>query len=141
MIASVVVAVVAVVVLAYAIALYNRLVRSRQMAAEGWSGIDVQLKRRSDLVPNLVEAVKGYAGHERATLEEVTALRNQAQAVPQAVLAQLKEGGRIACLFMEKALGVVRLGYKIDGAVAWRYAFNASAPVLPGFAAEKEFAL
>ncbi len=82
MIASVVVAVVVIVVLAYAVALYNRLVRSRQMAAEGWSGIDVQLKRRSDLVPNLVEAVKGYAGHERATLQEVTELRNQARAVP-----------------------------------------------------------
>jgi len=82
---TLVVAVVAVVIaglLAYGIALYNRLVRSRQMAAEGWSGIDVQLKRRSDLIPNLVETVQGYAGHERATLREVTELRNQARAMP-----------------------------------------------------------
>jgi protein-L-isoaspartate(D-aspartate) O-methyltransferase len=72
---------------------------------------------------------------------DVIIIEGAAEIVPQALLDQLKEGGRIACLFMEKALGVVRLGYKIDGAVAWRYAFNASAPVLPGFAAEKEFAL
>lgn len=82
MIASVVVAAIAVLGVAYGIALYNRLVRSRQMAAEGWSGIDVQLKRRADLVPNLVESVRGYAGHERATLQEVTELRNQARAAP-----------------------------------------------------------
>jgi LemA protein len=66
----------------YAIAVFNRLVRLRQMVNEAWSGIDVQLKRRSDLVPNLVEAVKGYAAHERTVLEEVTALRGAARTVP-----------------------------------------------------------
>ena len=64
-------AVVAAVVV-YAIVVFNGLVRTRQMANEAWSGIDVQLKRRSDLVPNLVDSVKGYAGHERSVLEEVT---------------------------------------------------------------------
>src|SRR5262249_27451129 len=49
----------------YAVAVYNRLVRQRNMVREGWSGIDVQLKRRTDLVPNLVETVKAYAAHER----------------------------------------------------------------------------
>jgi protein-L-isoaspartate(D-aspartate) O-methyltransferase len=61
--------------------------------------------------------------------------------VPDAILDQLKEGGRIGCLFMEGALGVVRIGYKIDGDVTWRFAFNASAPVLPGFAKEAAFTL
>jgi LemA protein len=56
---------------------YNRLVRSRQMAQEGLSGIDVQLKRRADLIPNLIETVKGYMGHERQVLERVTELRIQ----------------------------------------------------------------
>lgn len=56
---------------------YNRLVRSRQMALEGLSGIDVQLKRRADLIPNLIETVKGYMGHERGVLEKVTELRAQ----------------------------------------------------------------
>lgn len=66
----------------YVIAVYNGLVRSRQMMREAWSGIDVQLKRRADLIPNLVETVRAYAGHERATLEEVTAARASAQNVP-----------------------------------------------------------
>jgi LemA protein len=67
----------------YAVILFNRLVRTRQMAHEAWSGIDVQLKRRADLVPNLVEAVKGYAAHERGVLEEVTKLRGEAGALPR----------------------------------------------------------
>src|SRR3954471_5317820 len=72
--------VIAVVVLAvlYAIATYNRLVRARNLVREGWSGIDVQLRRRSDLVPNLVEAVKGYAAHERALFDDIAAKRTSA---------------------------------------------------------------
>ena len=61
----------------YGVILFNRLVKSRQLTREGWSGIDVQLKRRADLVPNLVEAVKGYAGHERALFDEIARLRAQ----------------------------------------------------------------
>jgi LemA protein len=67
---------------AYVIYLYNRLVSTRQMSEEAWSGIDVQLKRRADLIPNLVDTVKGYASHEREVLQRVTELRTQAQAVP-----------------------------------------------------------
>lgn len=66
----------------YVVMIYNGLVKSRQMAEEAWSGIDVQLKRRADLIPNLIETVKGYAAHEKGTFEEVVKLRNQAQAVP-----------------------------------------------------------
>jgi LemA protein len=71
----------------YAVILFNRLVRTRQMAHEAWSGIDVQLKRRADLVPNLVEAVKGYAAHERGVLEEVVKLRGAAGALPREDIA------------------------------------------------------
>lgn len=74
-------AIVAVVVI-YAIVIYNGLVRARQMKEEAWSGIDVQLKRRADLIPNLIETVKGYAAHEKETLEKVVELRNRAQALP-----------------------------------------------------------
>lgn len=62
----------------WAIALYNRLVRLRQHVRESWSDIDVQLKRRHDLIPNLVATVKGYAAHESEVLEKVTRLRAEA---------------------------------------------------------------
>jgi LemA protein len=58
--------------------LFNRLVKDRNRVRSAWSDIDVQLTRRHDLVPRLVESVKAYAGHERATMEAVTELRNQA---------------------------------------------------------------
>jgi LemA protein len=73
---------VAVAIGVYVIYIYNRLVSTRQMSEEAWSGIDVQLKRRADLVPNLIETVKGYAAHERGVFEEVTELRTRAQSVP-----------------------------------------------------------
>lgn len=60
--------------------LFNRLVKDRNRVRSAWSDIDVQLTRRYDLVPRLVEAVKAYAGHERATLEAVTELRNRSAA-------------------------------------------------------------
>lgn len=72
---------------------------------------------------------------------DVIVVEGAAETVPAALLGQLKEGGRIGCLFMDGALGLCRIGRKIDGAVTWRFAFNASAPVLPGFAARREFAL
>jgi LemA protein len=61
------------------VVLYNRLVRLRNRVENAWSQVDVQLRRRYDLVPNLVETVKGYAQHERATFEEVTRARTRAQ--------------------------------------------------------------
>ncbi len=61
--------------------------------------------------------------------------------MPEALLAQLKDGGRVVCLFAEGALGVVRVGYKIDGEITWRFAFNAGAPVLPGFHKHDAFTL
>ena len=63
------------------VVLYNKLVRLRNRVDEAWAQIDVQLRRRYDLIPNLVETVKGYAAHERATLEAVIAARGAAQAL------------------------------------------------------------
>jgi LemA protein len=68
---------VAVLLVVWLIAIYNGLVRLRTMVEEGWSGIDVQLKRRANLIPNLLEAVKGYMAHEKTLLNEVTRLRAQ----------------------------------------------------------------
>jgi len=61
------------------VTMYNRLVRLRNRVANAWSQVDVQLRRRYDLIPNLVETVKGYASHERETFEEVTQARTRAQ--------------------------------------------------------------
>jgi LemA protein len=66
-------------VLLYAMFIYNRLVRLRVRSENAWSQIDVQLRRRYDLIPNLVEVVKGYAAHERELFEEVARARSQAQ--------------------------------------------------------------
>lgn len=65
------------IVIVGAILVYNRLVRLRNMVREGWSDIDVQLKRRATLIPNLVETVRGYMGHERSLLSEITDLRSK----------------------------------------------------------------
>jgi LemA protein len=69
--------VVIVLLVLYVISAYNGLVRLRNWVRESWSQIDVQLRRRHDLIPNLVETVKGYAAHEKETLERVIAARNQ----------------------------------------------------------------
>lgn len=73
--------VIVVVLAIYAVSLYNGFVRSRNLIQESWRQIDVELNRRYDLIPNLVETVRAYAAHERNTLENVTRLRNQAAAL------------------------------------------------------------
>ena len=78
----------AVLIVLWAILTYNGLVSRRAMVAEGWSGIDAQLKRRADLIPNLVETVKGYAAHERQTFDELTKMRSDAGSQNPAERAQ-----------------------------------------------------
>jgi LemA protein len=78
----------AIVVLAalWGVSIFNGLVRRKNVVAEAWSGIEAQLKRRADLIPNLVETVKGYASHERETFDELARLRSAGQG--QADVAQ-----------------------------------------------------
>lgn len=80
--------VVLVIVALWAIAQYNGLIRLRNLVQEAWRQIDVELQRRHDLIPNLVETVKGYASHERATLEAVTAARAAASVPGQSPAEQ-----------------------------------------------------
>jgi LemA protein len=75
----VIIAAVVVLLLLIVVAMFNRLVRLRNRAENAWAQVDVQLRKRYDLIPNLVEAVKGYAAHERQTFEEVTQARTAAQ--------------------------------------------------------------
>jgi LemA protein len=69
----------AIIIAIYIIVVFNRLIRARNLVREGFSGIDVQLRRRSDLIPNLVETVKAYAAHERGLFEQIAAERTAAQ--------------------------------------------------------------
>jgi LemA protein len=87
-----------VLIVVWAVAIYNRLVRLRNLAAEGESGIDVQLKRRSDLVPNLVETVKAYAGHEKELFTRVTTLRGEALSAREPAEKARAEGALGAAL-------------------------------------------
>ena len=82
---------------------YNALVRLRNHVKNAWSQIDVQLKRRHDLIPNLVETVKGYAAHEKDTLERVIQARNQAagaRGVPDQIEAEQQLGGALGKLML-----------------------------------------
>jgi LemA protein len=95
MIAMIVVVAIVVLIAIALIGLYNRLVGLRLRAQNAWSDIDVQLKRRADMVPNLVATVKGYASHERETLEAVTQARSRvvaAQGAEPAVRAEAEAG-------------------------------------------------
>jgi LemA protein len=85
------IAAVAVLVLG-TVVLYNSLVRLREQADAAWADVDVQLKRRYDLIPNLVETVKGYAGHEKGTLEAVIQARSRAMAAPGPAARSQAEG-------------------------------------------------
>lgn len=73
------------------------------------------------------------AGAAKSGPYDIIIVEGAVEEVPETLLDQLREGGRIGCIFAEGALGVVRIGHKIDGVVNWRFAFNAGAPVLQGF--------
>lgn len=97
----------------------------------------------SELGVDNVAVVEGelHEGAAKSGPYDVIILQGAVEVLPKAIEDQLEDGGRIACLFQEGALGVVRIGYKLDGRVNWRFAFNAGAPVLPGFGLEAEFTL
>jgi len=102
MIYLIVLAVLVVAVLLWLVLTYNRLVRLRNEAQQGFSGIDIQLKRRADLIPNLVEAVKAYAAHESGLFEELAKARADtltAQGVAGAADAAGKTGAALGRLF------------------------------------------
>jgi LemA protein len=104
MTAMYVVLVVLALIALWAVLAYNALVGARNKVDEAWSGVDVQLKRRHDLVPNLVETVKGYAAHERSTLEAVTEARGAAQAAGDPNAAERAEARLTTALGAVNAL-------------------------------------
>ena len=91
----VIVLVILAVVVFYVIGLYNSLVKLRNQVKNAWAQIDVQLKRRHDLIPNLIETVKGYMKHERETLENITTARSKAMGA-EGVAEQSKAEGALS---------------------------------------------
>ena len=89
----------------WAIVTYNSMIKGRNKVEEAWSGIDVQLKRRHDLVPNLVETVKGYAAHESQTLQRVTEARADAMKADNAAPAERAKAENV----LTSALGGIRV--------------------------------
>lgn len=100
---AIVIVVIAALLLFLLVRTYNRLIKMRNRVQNAWSDVDVQLKRRHDLVPNLVETVRGYAGHERQTLEAVTAARAQAMtpgaSIAVRAVAEMALSGAVGNLF------------------------------------------
>jgi LemA protein len=92
---AIIIVVVLVLIGAFVVLSYNRLVRLRNRTENSWSQVDVQLQRRHDLIPNLVESVKGYAAHERGTFDEVTQARTAAQQA-QGVAAKSAAEGQLS---------------------------------------------
>lgn len=117
--------VVGVLVVLWVVGIYNRLVRLRNQVDNAWAQIDVQLQRRYDLIPNLVEAVKGYMAHERGTLEAVVEARNQAAQMRKALEQQGGPTGAEGSL--EGLMGAENV---LQGALAKLFALSESYPDL-----------
>ena len=109
-IAVIIILAVVVILLLYVVGIYNRLISLRNRFKNAFAQIDVQLKRRYDLIPNLVETAKGYIKHERGTLEAVTAARNQASAAVQKAAANPADAGAIQGLIGAEATLTGALG-------------------------------
>jgi protein-L-isoaspartate(D-aspartate) O-methyltransferase len=91
-----------------------------------------------NVIPHLGELAEGAAEHGPY---DVILIQGAVEHVPDTVLAQIKDGGKIACLFAEGALGTVKIGYKLGGRMDWRASFNAGAPTLDGFQRHRAFTL
>lgn len=114
------------------------------------AGVEDNADRAADAQSNLsaqsidnAAVIEGplTAGAEKSGPYDIILLQGAVETIPEGLLTQLREGGRIAAIFLEGALGVVRIGYKIDGEITWRFSFNAGAPMLPGFEKDRSFAL
>jgi LemA protein len=97
-IVAIVIGAVVLLIVVMVIGIFNALVALRNRVKNGWAQIDVQLKRRYDLIPNLIETAKGYMKHEAGTLEAVTNARNQAMAAAKAVASNPTDGGAVKSL-------------------------------------------
>ena len=128
--------------LGYSAAVIARMAEAVVAVEEAPMAADAQAALGAERVDNVAVVAAALAeGSPRHAPYDVIAVQGGVEVLPAALADQLKPGGRIGCLFMQGALGVVRIGTKTADGILWRDAFNAAAPVLPGFAARREFAL
>lgn len=127
--------------LGYSTALLSRLAEAVVAVEEDESWAGEAEGALSDVAADNAAVVTGVLAEGAAKHGPYDAILIQGgvETVPAAIEAQLKDGGRIGAVFMEGALGVCRIGHMVDGKISWRFAFNASAPVLPGFERERAF--
>ncbi|MFN3970682.1 MAG: protein-L-isoaspartate O-methyltransferase family protein [Gemmobacter sp.] len=114
------------------------------VALEEDAGLAAEAQRRlAEAGADNVAVVTGplTAGAAKYAPYDAILVQGGVETLPEAITSQLRDGGRIACLFMEGNLGSVRLGLKHGGQITWRFGFNAVAPVMPGFAMAREFTL
>ena len=129
--------------LGYSAAVIARLAET-VVAVEEDTGLATEAQRLLSEagVDNAVVVTGALAeGSAKCAPYDVITIEGGVEVVPAAILDQLKDGGRIGAIFMENAVGTARIGYKTGGQITWRSVFNAGAPVLPGFAKARGFAL
>lgn len=129
--------------LGYSAAVISRLAQAvvgveedEAMAAEAQAALSAA--EADNVIIHVGPLAEGAAQHGTY---DVVVLQGAVAHLPDTIISQIKDGGRILCLFDEGHLGVARIGYKVDGAMNWRQAFNAGAPVLPGFERDSAFVL
>jgi protein-L-isoaspartate(D-aspartate) O-methyltransferase len=128
--------------LGYSAAVIARMAEAVVAVEEDTLAADAQLALSEIGADNVIlEAGSISAGAPQHGPYDVITIQGAVENLPDGIISQLKEGGRIGCLMVEGNLGVVRIGYKINDVMNWRFAFNAGAPVLPGFETGREFVL
>ncbi|MDZ7905945.1 MAG: protein-L-isoaspartate O-methyltransferase [Cypionkella sp.] len=128
--------------LGYSSAVISRLADAVVAVETGPMASNAQARLLAEAVDN-VAVIEGplTAGCAKHGPYDVALIQGGVEVVPPEILAQVKDGGRIAAVFMDGPLGIAKIGYKSGQTVNWRFAFNASLPVLPGFEAAREFLL
>ena len=129
--------------LGYASALMSRLAQAVVLLEDDESMAAEAQENLSEIGADNVVVQQGVLAEGAAEHGpyDVIILQGGAEELPDTIVKQLKDGGRIVCLFMDQQLGRVDIGHMIDGDISWRFAFNGGAPVLPGFQKQGEFTL
>ena len=127
--------------LGYSSALMSRMAQAVVLLEEDAELAEEAQAQLSEIGADNVIVQKGVwsAGDTEHGPYDLIIVQGGIEELPEAIAGQLKEDGRIACLFMDGAFGSVKIGRKIDGVISWRFAFNGGAPILPGFERQEEF--